>query len=94
MVTYTITLTDVENKALSHFVVDPQDWIENFVKLRCSNAVEDIFQSETRRMLEDESIETIPADRTIVVQNANIKSAKEIQDERLLVINNGETPIG
>lgn len=94
MNTYTITLTDVESKALAHAVVDPQDWIENFVKVRCQTAIDEIFQAEVQRMLNDSEVKAIPADREEVVRNANVVSAKEKQEQRLAEIASNETPIG
>jgi len=35
MATYTVTLTDAEDKALRYVAFDPQDWIDNAVHNRC-----------------------------------------------------------
>jgi len=78
---YTIILTETENKALAYVAVDPQDWIDNAVKERCRLAIEEIFQSEVKRMLADPTITEIPADRDAVVLAANVPSAAERQAE-------------
>ena len=74
---YTITLTEAENKALSYVAVDPADWIQNAASERARLAMEEIFQKEVQRMLQDPSIKEIPADRDVVVLAADIKSAAE-----------------
>lgn len=82
MNTFTITLTDAELKALAHIAYDPQDWINNAVHERCRVAMEEIFTAEVARMVADPNTTSIPADREQVVLDADIKSAKERQDEQ------------
>lgn len=77
---YTIILTDAENKALAYVSYDPQEWIQNAASERARIAMEEIFQLEVSRMLADPTITEIPADREVVVLAADIKSAKERQD--------------
>jgi hypothetical protein len=77
----TITLTEAETKALSYVAFDPQEWAENAVKERARIAMDEIFQSETQRMLADPDVKSIPADREAVVLAADIKSAAERQAE-------------
>lgn len=91
MNTFTITLNDAELKALAHVAYDPQEWIDNAVKARCKEAMETIFRSEVSRMLSDPQVENIPADREAVVLAADIKTAKQIQEER--VLNSNESAI-
>jgi hypothetical protein len=86
MNTFTITLTDAEYKALAHIAYDPQDWIDNAVKSRCQDAIEEIFKQEVARMLADPTITNIPADRDTVVLAANIKTAVEIHEERMIPV--------
>lgn len=64
-----IELTEAEAKALSLVTATPQDWAENVVKERSRIAMEDIFQQEVARMLQDPTITEIPADRETVVLN-------------------------
>lgn len=79
----TISLTDVEYKALSHIAIDPQQWVLNAAQARAFAAMEDIFQGEMQRMLNDPTITSIPADKETVIRNANIKTAKEMHEEAL-----------
>jgi hypothetical protein len=78
---YEINLTEAESKALSYVAFDPQEWIQNAASERARVAMEEIFQAEVKRMLEDPSITEILADREAVVLAANIKSAAERQEE-------------
>lgn len=86
MNTFTITLTDAEYKALAHIAYDPQDWIDNAVKSRCQDAMLEIFNSEVARMLADPDTVSIPADREAVVLAADIKTAVEIHQERMIPV--------
>ena len=79
---YKVKLTKAEEKALSYVVEDPQEWIQNAASERARIAMEEIFQNEIKRMLSDPDISEIPADRDLVVLSANIKSAKEREEER------------
>ena len=42
-ITYTVELSDVQNKALACVAVDPEDWINNAVKERCRIAIDEVF---------------------------------------------------
>ena len=84
MNTFTVTLTDAEYKALAHIAYDPQEWIDNAVKARCSEAMEEIFKQEVARMLANPTITSIPADREAVVLAADIKTGKEIHESRMI----------
>lgn len=90
MNTFTITLTDAEYKALAHVAYDPQEWVDNAIKTRCQEAMEEIFKQEVARMLADPETTSIPADREAVVLAANIKTAVEIHQERMIPV--VETP--
>jgi len=48
--TYTVTLTDAENKALQLICDDPQAWIDNAVHNRCRIAIDEIFLLEAERI--------------------------------------------
>lgn len=73
--TYTITLSDAEQKALAHVSVSPDQWIDNAVKERCRLAIEDIVKNEVNRLL-DAGL-PIPSSRDDIVMSAPIKSAAE-----------------
>jgi len=78
---YTIILTEAENKALAYVAATPAEWIQNAATERARIAMEEIFQAEVARMLQDPDIKEIPADREAVVLAADIKSAKERNKE-------------
>lgn len=79
MATYTVTLTDAEDKAFRVVALDPQDWIDNAVHNRCRIAIDDIYSQEVARMTADPDITTIPADKEAVVLSADVQSAAERQ---------------
>ena len=61
MNTFTITLTDVELKALSYVMADPQEWTQNAISNRARIASEELVAKETARMIADPNITMIPA---------------------------------
>jgi len=77
MATYTVTLTDAEDKALRHVALEPQEWIDNAVHNRCRIAMDEIYNAEVERMVADPDITTIPADKDAVILEANVLSAAE-----------------
>ena len=78
--TYTITLSDAEDKALSVVTLDQQDWIENAVFERCRLAIEEIVNAEVQRKLT--AGEPISGSKEDIVMAADIETAAE-QNERL-----------
>ena len=48
--TYTVTLTDAENKALGLIASSQQEWIDNAVHNRCRIAIDEIFLLEAERI--------------------------------------------
>jgi len=79
--TFTITITDAEEKAFAWAVVDPDDWVDNVVHEKCRKAKDRLYDQEVQRMTDDESVTSIPADKDTVINNANVKTAKQRQDE-------------
>lgn len=79
MTTYTITLSDAENKALGFVAVSQQEWIDNVVHHRCSVAIEEIVAAEVQRLLA--AGQPITGTKDDIVMNAPIKSAVERQAE-------------
>ena len=77
--TYTITLSDAQNKALSIVAASQQEWIENAVFERCRIAIEEIVNAEVQRKLA--AGETISGSKEDIVNAANIQSAAERQAE-------------
>lgn len=79
MTTYTVTLTDAQDKALRYVALDPQGWIDNAVHNRCRQAIDQIYAEEVQRMTDDPNIDSIPANKEQVVLDAQIQSAAERQ---------------
>jgi hypothetical protein len=79
MKTYTITLTDAEDKALNWVTVSAQDWMDNAVHERCRIAIEEIVIAEMQRKL---SLgQELSGTKEEIVLAAPIKSAAERDQE-------------
>ena len=89
MATYTVTLTEAQDKALRVFVEDPQDWIEGMTLNRCRIAIDDIYNAEVQRMVDDPTVTSIPADKDSVVLDADVESA---YDRRVNAVSPLEVP--
>jgi hypothetical protein len=68
MTTYTITLTEAENKALSYAALSQNDWIQNAVHERCRIAIEDIVAMTVQKCLETNT--QIPGSKDAMVDLA------------------------
>ena len=77
MTTYTITLSDAEDKALHVVALSAQDWIDNAVHERCRIAIEEIVAAEVQRKLA--AGEAITGSKDDIVMAANVESAAERQ---------------
>ena len=77
MTTYTITLSDAEDKALGVVAFSQNDWIQNAVKERCRIAIEEIVATEVQRKLA--AGESITGSKDDIVMAANVESAAERQ---------------
>ena len=77
MTTYTITLSDAEDKALGVVAFSQNDWIQNAVKERCRIAIEEIVAAEVQRKLA--AGESITGSKDDIVMAANIESAAQRQ---------------
>ena len=77
MTTYTITLSDAEDKALGVVALSQNDWIQNAVKERCRIAIEEIVAAEVQRKLA--AGEAITGSKDDIVMAANVESAAERQ---------------
>jgi hypothetical protein len=82
--TYTITLSDAEDKALSIVAASQQDWIDNAVHERCRIAIDEIVNDEVQRKLA--AGEPITGSKNDIVMAADIETAAE-RNERLAVEN-------
>ena len=78
--TFTVTITDAEEKAFAWDTVAPDDWVENAIKNKCRKCIDRLYEEEVKRMTEDDDVSTIPADKNTVVNNAVVQTAKERQD--------------
>ena len=76
-VTYTITLSDAEDKALRVVAISAQDWIDNAVHERCRIAVDEIVNAEVQRKLA--AGESITGSKDDIVMAAPVESAAERQ---------------
>ena len=79
MITYTITLTDAEDKALSVVAFSQDDWIQNVVHDRCRIAMDEIIAAEVQRLLA--AGQSISGTKEDIVLAAPIISAAEQQTE-------------
>ena len=77
MATYTITLSDAEDKALHTVAISAQDWIDNAVHERCRIAIDEIVNAEVQRKLA--AGEPITGSKDDIVMAANVESAAERQ---------------
>jgi hypothetical protein len=77
MATYTITLSDAEDKALKVVAVSAQDWIDNAVHERCRIAIDEIVNAEVQRKLA--AGESITGSKDDIVMAANVESAADRQ---------------
>ena len=77
MTTYTITLSDAEDKALGVVALSQNDWIQNAVKERCRIAIEEIVATEVQRKLA--AGESITGSKDDIVMAAPVESAAERQ---------------
>lgn len=75
MKTYTITLSDAEDKALHTVAMSAQDWIDNAVHERCRIAIEEIVNAEVQRKLA--AGESITGSKEDIVMAAPVESAAE-----------------
>ena len=75
MTTYTITLSDAEDKALHVVALSAQDWIDNAVHVRCSISIEEIVAAEVQRKLA--AGESITGSKDDIVLAADIESAAD-----------------
>lgn len=77
MTTYTITLSDAEDKALGVVAFSQDDWIQNAAKERCRIAIEEIVAAEVQRKLA--AGESITGSKDDIVMAAPVESAAERQ---------------
>ena len=76
--TVTVTLSDIEYKAMSIISYSVEEWIENVVKVRAQTAITEIAQDQVEQALEKGM--TIQGTKEEIVANADIPTAKEVTD--------------
>jgi hypothetical protein len=69
-VSLTVQCSDIEYKALQHYMADVQDWLQITLTGRAGVAIDDLVKREMARMLADPTITNIPADKNTIVLNA------------------------
>lgn len=98
-VTLSVELTDLEYAALAHIAVDPHDWFQDMVKLRCRNTIAEVANNRIKEMIADPAVTTIPADKNVIFQNmvdsGELKSlaqmtAEETERTRAMVTTMGD----
>ena len=77
MATYTITLSDAEDKALGVVAFSQQEWLDGFAHHRCQQAIEEIVAAEVQRKLA--AGESITGSKDDIVMAANVESAAQRQ---------------
>ena len=67
---FSVTCSDVEQKALQFVMVDIQDWLQKTLTARASAAMNEVVKVELDRMVKDPSITTMPANQRDIIMNA------------------------
>lgn len=82
---YTITLSEAEDKALSHVAVSQQDWIDNAVHERCRAAIDEIVQITVAKCLETSTLIPNSKDEMVALAFAQgwVKTAADRQAEQV-----------
>lgn len=75
MATYTITLSDAEDKALGYVAFSQDEWIQNAIHERCRIAIDEIVNAEVQKKLAGG--EPIIGSKEDIVMAAQIKSAAQ-----------------
>lgn len=65
--TYTVTTTDLEEKALRWVELDPQIWLATLVKHRAACAMKELYSIELKKALTDPEISSISSNIEEVV---------------------------
>jgi hypothetical protein len=74
----TITLTDVEYKAMTVIAYSPQEWVQNVAKVRAKKAIISISDKLIADALAAGS--SISGTREEMITNADLPTAKELTD--------------
>lgn len=74
----TITLTDMEYKALEVVAYSPTEWVENVTKVRAEKAIKTITDDLIQQKLD--AGEPISGTREEIFNSADLQTAQEITD--------------
>lgn len=77
MTTYTITVNEAQNKALTTIAISVEEWIQNFVNVRATQEIDAIVKNEIERKLAVG--ETISGTKEEIVLAADVETAAEKQ---------------
>lgn len=80
-ISYTVTLSEAQNKALSTIAISQQEWIENMVHERCRIAIDEIVNAEIKRKLD--AGEPITGSKEEIVLAADVETAIERNEKAL-----------
>jgi len=83
MATYTVTLTDAEDKAIHYVANSAQEWIDNAVHNRCRIAMDEIVNNHVQEQLKNGQPIAGTTHEEIVL-NVDIKSAYQRTQEQLV----------
>jgi len=75
--TFTVTTTDLEDKALRWAERDPQLWIETLVHHRANAAMKELYSIELKKALADPNVSSISSNIEEVVLASTELTAKE-----------------
>lgn len=78
-----IELTDLEAQVWNHFVADGRELAENFVRNEVRRCFDEVYERESKRLLDDPTVTVMPASREEVVAMADLEPARE-RDARML----------
>jgi len=75
--TFTVTTTELEDKALRWAERDPQLWLEVLVKHRAKSAMTELYSIELKKALADPTISSLSSNMEEVVLASTERTAKE-----------------
>lgn len=78
--TFTVTTTDLEDKALRWAERDPQLWLEILVKHRANSAMKELYSIELKKALADPAVSSLSSNMEEVVLSSTEHTAKEQTD--------------
>jgi len=84
-VSFTVTCSNVEQKALLYAMTDIQVWLQQTLTSRAGVAMRDLVQSETQRMLNDPTVQSIPATREAIIMNCPLPILSNVAPPSVLV---------